>query len=109
PDGARLASGSEGGDVRLWDVHTGQQLLSLEGHTQPVQSVAFHPNGTLLASGSDDETVRLWAVDNGQSSGKSVSILRAPGPYAGMNIASVTGISEAQRSSLVALGAREGS
>jgi WD40 repeat protein/DNA-binding SARP family transcriptional activator len=105
PDGTHLASCSEGGTVRLWDVQTGQQLLSLAGHTQPVQSVAFHPNGTLLASGSDDETVRLWSVDGVQPAGKPLALLRIPGPYAGMNIANITGISEAQRASLRALGA----
>jgi WD40 repeat protein len=90
PDGTRLASCSEGGTVRVWDVQSGQRLLNLEGHTQPVWSVAFHPDGALLASGSDDETVRLWSIEHKQPMSKSVAILRAPGPYAGMNIAGVT-------------------
>ena len=54
-------------------------------------------------SGSDDETVRQWEV----STGRCVDILRTPGPYAGMNIASATGLTEAQRSALKALGAVE--
>lgn len=107
PDGRHLVSCSEGGNVRLWDVHTGQQLLTLQGHTQPVQSVAFHPNGMLLASGSDDETIRLWAVAGAEPSGASVAVWRVPGPYANMNIAGVTGISEGQRAALLALGAVE--
>jgi WD40 repeat protein len=105
PDGARLASGGHSGTVRLWDVYTGRQLLRLHGHTQPVECVAFHPNGQLLSSGGDDETVRLWAVSGVQPAGKSIAVLRVPGPYAGMNIAGVTGISEAQVLSLKALGA----
>jgi WD40 repeat protein len=55
----------------------------------------------LLVSGSDDETVRLRDVNTGCC----VDTLRTPGPYAGMNIAGATGLTEAQRSALKALGA----
>ena len=107
PDGRTLASASEGGKVRLWDVETGRELLCLLGHTQPLRAVTFHPNGKFVASSSDDETVRLWAVDGPQPSGDCVGVLRVPGPYTGMNIAGVVGISQAQRSALLALGAVE--
>ena len=59
---------------------------------------------SLLASASQDETIRLWDVH----SGVCLQTLRTPGPYAGMNIKSVTGISEAQKAALKALGAVEG-
>ncbi len=37
----------------------------LEGHREPVSSLAFSPQGQILASGSYDSTVRLWRVPDG--------------------------------------------
>jgi WD40 repeat protein len=63
PDSNALASGSDDGTVRVWDVTTGDLLTTLEGHTDIVWSVAFNPvDGRVLASGSRDGTVRLWAA-----------------------------------------------
>ena len=61
PNGKSLASASDDGTVRLWDV-SGHQALGapLRGHRGAVLSVAFSPDGQLLASGGDDGTVRLW-------------------------------------------------
>ena len=62
PDGRRLASASDDQTVKLWDVATGQEVRTLSGHTDWVNSVAFSPDGRLLASGSQDGTVRIWGV-----------------------------------------------
>ena len=40
---------------------------SLEGHTDGVRSVAFHPDEKTLASGGTDGTVRLWNVETGEN------------------------------------------
>src|SRR5207248_150149 len=45
---------------------TGQQVLSLKGHTGPVWGVCFSPDGKRLASASDDHTVKVWDAGTGQ-------------------------------------------
>ncbi|MBW4522328.1 MAG: NACHT domain-containing protein [Scytolyngbya sp. HA4215-MV1] len=102
-DGAMLASGSADHTIRLWDVSTHQCLHVLPGHANRVWFVTFSPDGAILASGADDQTIRLWDVKTGEC----LAILRAPRPYEGMNITGATGLTEAQRASLLALGAVE--
>ena len=46
PDGRRLASASEDRTVRVWDAATGQETLTLKGHTDFVTGVAFSPDGS---------------------------------------------------------------
>jgi WD40 repeat protein len=62
---ARLASGSAGGLVHLWDLRTGALQRALSGHTAPVTCLAFSADGARLASGSEDRTVRLWDPSSG--------------------------------------------
>src|ERR1700733_14885775 len=57
----RLASGSDDGTLRLWDVPTGAATASLKGHHGKVSSLCLLPDGR-LASGSDDGTIQLWDV-----------------------------------------------
>ena len=60
PDGAILVSGSYDATIRLWDIATGKQLDTLQGHTYSITSVAVSPEGSTIASGSYDGTVLLW-------------------------------------------------
>jgi WD40 repeat protein len=59
PDG-RLAATTSRADkfIRLWDLQSGQQVLVLRGHTQPVHCVTFAGDRHLLSAG--DTSVRLW-------------------------------------------------
>ena len=54
------------GGMVFWDAATGQELMSLTGHTAVINSVAFSPDGTRIASASDDHVVKVWDVASGQ-------------------------------------------
>ena len=65
PYGRYLVSGAswQGTDkmsIRLWEVATGENIVTFWGHPTDVQDLAFSPDGTLLASGSFDGTILLW-------------------------------------------------
>jgi U4/U6 small nuclear ribonucleoprotein PRP4 len=61
-----FASGGGGGKIQLWSLDDDKPLNTLEGHSDRVCRIAFHPSGRFLASASEDTTWRLWDVQTGQ-------------------------------------------
>ena len=60
-DGTKLASGGTDNNVHVWEVRSGEEVLTLRGHTEPVTSVCWGKNDQLIASGSADQSVILWS------------------------------------------------
>lgn len=63
PDSLNLASGGAEGLVQLWSLNQDTPLSTLQGHSQRVCRVEFHPSGRYLASASEDTSWRLWDVE----------------------------------------------
>ena len=61
-----LATGDADGNILLWQVADGRQLLTCQQQTGSIRSLAFSPDGTTLASSSDDQNVKLWNVSTGE-------------------------------------------
>jgi len=64
PDGKRMATG--GMSLKIWDMESGRELRSLNGHTGMINSVAYSPDGKRIVSGSMDKTVKIWDTENGR-------------------------------------------
>jgi WD40 repeat protein len=62
-DSTILASGSNCGDILLWDIVTGKILKRLVGHKLTVVDLSFQPEGNLLASSSFDTSIKIWNLD----------------------------------------------
>ena len=103
PDGRTLASASGDRTIKLWNIATGKEQCTFRGHTNQVRVVIFTRDGQCLISGSSDETIKLWDVQAGQC----LKTLQSDRPYEGMNITGVTGITEAQKATLKALGCKD--
>lgn len=59
-EGFRLASGSEEGKVRIFDLQKRKSIASLDSHVSLVRSLSFSPSENALLSASRDKTVIVW-------------------------------------------------
>lgn len=61
-----LAGGSKDKTIKVLQVDTGKEIVTLTGHNDYVTSVAISLNGKFLASGSKDKTLKLWTLTTGE-------------------------------------------
>jgi WD40 repeat protein len=65
-DGKRVISGSRDNTVKVWNLETGEEQLTLSGHSDWVLAVAVTADGKRVISGSDDNTVKVWNLETGE-------------------------------------------
>ncbi len=80
PDGKRLAGGGGGREaIKLWDVESGHELLTLEGEGTEYESSAFSADGNLLGAMNITGVLQLWrapswaeinAIEKGKSTNR---------------------------------------
>jgi WD40 repeat protein len=103
PRGDLLVSGGSDGVLRWWEIHSGECVLVREAHQGTVQALKLSPDGSTLASCGDDGAITLWNLENGEP----LRTMRRDRPYERLDITGVKGLTEAQKATLRALGARE--
>lgn len=60
-----LAAASADHSIKLFDAESGEALLTLTGHTGPINSLRFSHDTATLYSASADKTIRAWSVADG--------------------------------------------
>ena len=64
PDGKTLATASEDGTVKLWNVLTQREMVTLRGNGGKSLHVIFSQDGTQLAAADESGTVAIWRADS---------------------------------------------
>ncbi|MBE8988331.1 NB-ARC domain-containing protein [Nostoc sp. LEGE 12450] len=109
PDGLIFASSGHDKTISLWTIETKQRIRVLKdrdhetAHEAAVESLMFSPKGGILVSSSQDQTIKTWDI----FTGKLLDKIEPPDskPYQGMKIAQSKNLNEAQKATLIALGA----
>jgi WD40 repeat protein len=65
-DGKQAISASKDKNLKLWDLATGEQLRTLNGHSDLVNAVAVTADGKQAISASDDKTLKVWDLTTGE-------------------------------------------
>lgn len=67
PDGTRIASAGADRVIRVHNIDTGKEELTIEDHADWVMGLAFSPDGKKLASASRDKTSKVFDAITGES------------------------------------------
>jgi WD40 repeat protein/serine/threonine protein kinase len=77
-DGSRLAAGSYTGELRVWDLDTGEVVLQDPGPPAPVHRLALSPDGQTLALARLRGDIEVWDVPGRKVRGRLMSLSPAP-------------------------------
>ena len=120
PNGQLLITGTFDGVIKVWNIKTGRCQQSFQAHPAVISALQVISSGVeevtientnskadesplIVISSSFDETFKVWNIHT-ETCLKTIRPLR---PYEGMNITNIKGLSQAQKASLIALGANE--
>lgn len=102
-NGELLVSGDTDGMLRWWDVQSGACLWFHEAHQGMVHALRRSPDGYTLASCGGDGAIMIWDLQRGNY----LQTLRRDRPYERLDITGIRGLTEAQKVTLLTLGAVE--
>jgi angio-associated migratory cell protein len=64
-NGNQVLTGSYDGTVKVFDIHTGEHVITLEG-PEDIEWAKWHSRGNAIIGGSKDGTAWLWLSHGGQ-------------------------------------------
>jgi hypothetical protein len=64
--GGRVVSASVDKTLKVWDLESGRELATLEGHTEEVVACAVTLDGRRLISASNRDTLKVWNLGSGR-------------------------------------------
>jgi WD40 repeat protein len=59
-----LVSGSKDKSIKVWDIASGKELFTLNGHENTITDVKFSKDDRFLISGSLDGSMRFWDINS---------------------------------------------
>jgi WD40 repeat protein len=65
PDGQYIASGSDDGKLRLWDVERGTKFATLTDDGS-IRSISFSPDSQTLAFSNNNGIIHIWTIDTNE-------------------------------------------
>jgi len=60
PNSELVVTASSDGNAIVWNVKTGEPVVTLSGHAAPLTDVAYSRDGKYVVTASEDLTARLW-------------------------------------------------
>jgi WD40 repeat protein/DNA-binding SARP family transcriptional activator len=68
PDGSRVAYGGGDGSAGVYSLRTGEQLVSLPGHTTSIWQIVFSRDGRNVVTAASDGTALIWRATGDERS-----------------------------------------
>lgn len=66
PDGNRIFSAADEGELWLWDITTGEIIQTFEGHEGQIRDIEVSSGGSLMVSGGEDTRAIVWDTETGE-------------------------------------------
>ena len=63
-NGSRLFTGDSDGEVKVWNVDSGAELLSWNAHAGEIRSLVLSPDGGTLVTAGTDGLIKLWETQH---------------------------------------------
>ncbi len=67
PDSRFLATASQNGNARIWNLADKSLVTSLIGHQGSIYDISFSPDGRYVLTASEDDTARIWDAATGET------------------------------------------